>query len=77
MFQPDDEVVKLTTKSAVEYLVNHKGLSKYRVAKMLNVDPPRVNSWSKGTRMSYSIAPLFLQVFNIEVTDIYDSRRLS
>lgn len=66
----------LTTKEAVKYvLINNLVNSKYHLAKLLSIEPIMINNYlKKNTRMGVETAATINELFNIVITDVYDSR---
>lgn len=59
----------MNTKEAVEHVLKVYGITKYRLAQTMNASPTSINQWLGRTRMSKANADIFLELFNIEVTD--------
>lgn len=68
----------MTTQEAVKAALFEHHITPYRLAKTLYVSAPSVHNWRDGkARMSKNIAVRFKLSFNIEVSDAYDTGRLS
>ena len=66
----------MKTKDAVELVLDREGFSKYKLAKDLEVaSSTSVNQWLRGTRMSVDVAVRFEELYNIKISDAYDSLR--
>jgi len=66
---------KATTEEAVAYVIIQEIVrSKYALAVALGIRPIMINNYLKGTRMGWAIAERFKELYNIEITDIYDNR---
>lgn len=63
-------MVKATTKEAVNILIS-RGMSKYRIAKELDMSPVSVNHWLSKTAMSEKTAAKVKELFGIEITDAF------
>jgi len=64
-----------TQMAVFEVLANNLVRSKYAMAKALGVQPIMINNYMhKGTRMSTDTANKFTELYQIEITDIYDNR---
>jgi predicted transcriptional regulator len=59
----------MKTSDAVAKVLLERGLSKYALAKSLNVFPVSINQWLKGTRMSERIADEFERLYKIKITN--------
>ncbi len=72
------ETIKLSTKQAVTYLLaTEKVASKYALAKTLAIQPIMINNYlDKDTRMGEDTAKKMLDLFNIEITDIFIKRQV-
>lgn len=69
----------MNTRDAVsEVLRRNPGLTKYRMAKDLDIaSASSINTWLRGTRMSKAVAERFESLYGIKVDDSYDPIRLS
>ena len=68
-------MIELTTKEAIEHLVR-QGNSKYRISKLLGVQPIMVHHYSRGSaRMSTVNANKMMQLFSIFITDTYKKKQ--
>lgn len=64
----------MKTQDAVQAVLDREELSKYRLAKDLGVvSSTSVNQWLHGTRMSQDVAKRFESLYNIKISDAYDS----
>lgn len=64
----------MKTKEAVQVVLDREGLSKYRLAKDLGVvSSTSVNQWLHRTRMRQDVANRFESLYNIKISDAYDS----
>ena len=63
---------RMTTKEAVQTVLSEKGISRYRLAKLLGRKPIMADNWlKKNTHMSGETADRFFNIFNIEISDAY------
>jgi len=70
-------MTELTTQKAIQHLLV-TGYSKYRLAKMLGVQPIMLRFYERGeSRMSSAVAFKLKQLFSIVVTDVYTKREPS
>lgn len=65
-------MIELTTKEAVEYLLNEKEMTKYGAAKALDVSVSSINQWLGRTKASEKMAKRFAKRFDIKITDVYE-----
>ena len=62
----------MTTKEAVEHVLKSRALSKYRLAKMLDLaSPSSINQYQRGTSMSAETAVKFHALFGITISDVH------
>lgn len=66
----------MLTKDAVQTVLS-QGFTKYALAKQLGCNPVSINQWLRGTRMSAVYADKVELLFNITVTDTYDTQTTS
>jgi len=65
----------MNTKDAVLQVLNEQDISRYRMAKELNIQPIMIKNYiDKGTRMGVKTAAKFLDLYNIEISDIFKNR---
>jgi len=62
----------LLTRTAVLKVLKETGMSKYRLAKELGIQPIMINNYLKKTRMGKVTAERFELIFNIRIKDVYD-----
>ena len=63
----------MKTKDAVALVLEREGLSKYRLAKNLDMaGVASVNQWLRGTKMSEKTAEKFASLYNITISDVYE-----
>lgn len=63
----------MKTKDAVALVLKREGLSKYRLAKNLDMaGVASVNQWLRGTRMSAVSAGKFEALYNITISDVHE-----
>lgn len=67
----------MNTREAVMVVLLREGISKYRLAKNLGIQPIMVDNYlgPKSTRMSKPTADKFTSLYNIEISDVYQSRK--
>lgn len=77
------DTLQMTAKEAILYVSysNSKYSSMYSIAKALSGDGLKVHTvqisnYLKGTRMSRKVAERFEEVFDIEITDVWDTSSL-
>ena len=66
----------MLTKDAVFRVLSTEGISKYRLAKEIGVQPIMIDNYlDHGTRMGVATAKKFTEVYAIEVDDIFNNRK--
>jgi ribosome-binding protein aMBF1 (putative translation factor) len=65
---------EMTMYEALVHLVNDKGMSRYYIAKRMQVQPIMVRHWLNGTRPRQETADRFAELFDIKVTNIYKAK---
>lgn len=63
-----------TTKEAVLHILETETISKYRLAKILDVQPIMIFKYLQGTRMRQDTAHKVKTFFNLEVSDVYGKK---
>lgn len=63
--------MELTTKEAVMHVLNKTGMTKYALAKSLDLAPVSVNQYLRNTRMSVDTAVRFYSLYSIKIKDMY------
>jgi len=58
-----------TTKEAIQFIIDTKGFTKYRIAMQLGASAVSVSQWLNNTRMSTPYARIIYKLYNITITD--------
>ena len=59
----------MTTAEAVQYVLDTKNITKYRLAMHMLSSPSSVDQWLSGTKMGTVNREAFKQTFNVEIQD--------
>lgn len=59
----------MKTKTAVNFVLKHRGLTKYALAQELGCAPVSIDQWLKRTRMSKAYAEVFYKKFKVTIDD--------
>lgn len=59
----------MTTAEAVQYVLDTKHITKYRLAMEMISSPSSVDQWLSGTKMGAINRDVFKQTFNVEIQD--------
>lgn len=62
----------MTTKEFVQWALETKGLTKYRLAMTLKLAPTSINQYLRGTRMSTVTADVVKSVYGVTIVDSYN-----
>jgi len=67
----------MLTKDAVIKVLNDEGITPYRLAKNIGVQPIMINNYiGKGTSMGVKTAAKFTALYSIDIDDIFDNRKI-
>lgn len=64
--------MQLTTKEAIKYVLDNTGMSKYALARRMEVTANMIDHYLSTTRMRKPTAKRFKRAFNIQITDVFD-----
>jgi ribosome-binding protein aMBF1 (putative translation factor) len=67
-------MTEMTMYEAVVHLINDRGLSRYYIAKRMQIQPIMVRNWLNGTRPRQETANRFAELFNIKITNVYRAK---
>ncbi len=62
-------MMQMTTAEAVQYVLDTKHITKYRLAMRMLSSPSSVDQWLSGTKMGATNRKAFKQTFNVEIQD--------
>ena len=63
--------VNMKTRDAVIHVLKEEGISKYKMAKDIGVQPIMINHYLNKCRMRQDTANRFQLVYGIEIDDVY------